>query len=219
LQFSGLKQNQFRAIFGSYSTLSACSRIGFWLATSQFYFIQRYPASSETPDHPHKPANFALHEMKFARFRLKTNSRTGSKFASFQFESNNFANSIYTMYLPNILDNFDFDELPEWSGEGEIVAKFYSTMEAEVAAARLRSEGIHCFLANSISQSVLPHVQGIVRLHTRPIDAAEAREILQEAAIETDGPSARKNSGAGAIILIAVIIGLLLAWLLVKSMG
>lgn len=123
------------------------------------------------------------------------------------------------MNSPDILDNFDFDELPEWSGEGEIVAKFYSVMEAEVAAARLRSEGIHCFLANSISQSVVPHVQGIVRLHTRPEDADFAREILQEAAIDTDGPLVRRNSGTGAIVIMAIIIGLVLAWLLVKTMA
>jgi hypothetical protein len=92
-------------------------------------------------------------------------------------------------------------------------------MEAEVAAARLRSEGIHCFLANSISQSVVPHVQGIVRLHTRPEDADFAREILQEAAIDTDEPLVRRNSGTGAIVIMAIIIGLVLAWLLVKTMA
>ncbi|MFN0173014.1 MAG: putative signal transducing protein [Saprospiraceae bacterium] len=123
------------------------------------------------------------------------------------------------MHPPDILDNFDFDDLPEWAGEGEIVAKFYSSMEAEVAAARLRSEGIHCFLANSISQSVVPHLQGIMRLHTRPADAELAREILQEAAIETEWPVPRRNSGYGALAFIAVIIGLVLAWLLVKSLG
>jgi hypothetical protein len=124
------------------------------------------------------------------------------------------------MHPPDILDDFDFDEqLPEWSGEGEIVAKFYSSMEAEVAAARLRSEGIHCFLANSISQSVTPHLPGIVRLHTRPADAAMAREILQEAAIDTDWPMAKKSSGIGAVLFMAIVIGLILAWLLVQAMG
>ncbi len=123
------------------------------------------------------------------------------------------------MHPPDILDNFDFEDLPDWAGEGEIVAKFYSSMEAEVAAARLRSEGIHCFLANSISQSVVPHLQGIVRLHTRPTDAELAREILQEAAIETEWPLARRNSGNGALVFMAVVIGLVLAWLLVKSLG
>lgn len=122
------------------------------------------------------------------------------------------------MQPPDILDNFEFDELPDWAEEGEVVAKFYSVMEAEVAAARLRSEGIHCFLANSVSQTVMPHIQGIVRLHTRPMDANLAREILQEAAIETDEPLARKNSGAGALIIIAVVIGLVLAWLFVRAL-
>jgi len=32
-----------------------------------------------SPDRPHTTANFALPEIKFARFRLKTNSRTSSK--------------------------------------------------------------------------------------------------------------------------------------------
>lgn len=124
------------------------------------------------------------------------------------------------MHPPDILDDFDFDEeLPEWAGQGEIVAKFYSSMEAEVAAARLRAAGIHCFLANTISQSVTPHLPGIVRLHTRPADAALAREILQEAAIETDWPVAKKSSGIGAIIVMAVLIGLILAWLLVQAVG
>lgn len=123
------------------------------------------------------------------------------------------------MQTPDILDNFDFDELPEWLGEGEIVAKFYSIMEAEVAAARLRADGIHCFLANTISQSVVPHVQGIVRLHTRSEDATQAREILQEAAIETEWPLPQKNSGRGAVIFLAVVIGLVLAWLLVRAIG
>lgn len=127
--------------------------------------------------------------------------------------------SITTMQSADILDDFDFDGLPEWAGEGEIVAKFYSTIEAEIAAARLRSEGIHCFLANSISQAVVPQLQGIIRLHTRPVDADYAREILQDAAIETDSPLVKRSSGTGAIIFMAILIGLLLAWLLVRALG
>jgi carbamoylphosphate synthase large subunit len=117
----------------------------------------------------------------------------------------------------DILDHYAFNDLPEWSGEGEVVAKFYSNLEAEVAAARLRAEGIHCFLANSIAQSVTPHLPGIIRLHTHPMDAEQAREILEEASIETDGPLPQKGSGTGAILILAVIIGLILAWLLVRS--
>ena len=121
------------------------------------------------------------------------------------------------MQSPDILDDFDFNDLPEWAGEGEIVAKFYSTMEAEIAAARLRAEGVHCFLANSISQSVVPHLQGIIRLHTRPEDAEFAREVLQDAAIETDASVPQKSRGKGAIVIMAIVIGLVLAWLLVQA--
>jgi hypothetical protein len=123
------------------------------------------------------------------------------------------------MKSDDILDHYAFHDLPDWAGEGEVVAKFYSNLEAEVAAARLRAEGIHCFLANTISQSVTPHLPGIIRLHTHPSEADLARDILQEASIETDGPLPRKNSGAGAILVLAILIGLLLAWLLVQSIG
>lgn len=122
------------------------------------------------------------------------------------------------MQRPDILDDFNFDDLPEWAGEGEVVAKFYSNLEADVAAARLRSEGIHCFLANAVSQSVVPHLQGVVRLHTRQVDADKARKILHEAAMETEWPVSRKSSGTAALVLLAVLIGLILAWLLVQSL-
>lgn len=117
-----------------------------------------------------------------------------------------------------ILDDFDFEgrELPLWAEEGEVVAKFFSPLEAEIAAARLRSEGIHCFLANTTSQTLLPHLQIVVRLHVRPQDSAMAREILQEAAITGATPKPAETGG-GAIVVIAVIIGLILAWLLVQA--
>ncbi|MCB0525732.1 MAG: DUF2007 domain-containing protein [Saprospiraceae bacterium] len=124
------------------------------------------------------------------------------------------------MQPTNILDDFDSEgnELPNWAKDGEVVAKFFSAMEAEVAAARLRAEGVHCFLANSTSQSVLPHLQTVLRLHVRPNDSAIAREILQEAAIENIEPG-RRDSGRGAVIVMAVIIGLLLSWLLVQALS
>lgn len=123
------------------------------------------------------------------------------------------------MHSTDILDDFDFGEnvWPGMAEEGEVVAKFFSLMEAEVAAARLRSEGIHCFLANTASQTVLPHLQTIVRLHVRPVDSARAREILQEAAIETVTPS-DDSAGKGVLIALAVLIGVLLAALLVRAM-
>ncbi|MCB0576346.1 MAG: DUF2007 domain-containing protein, partial [Saprospiraceae bacterium] len=98
----------------------------------------------------------------------------------------------------DILDDFDFDEnaFRGMAEEGEVVAKFFSLMEAEVAAARLRAEGIHCFLANTASSSVLPHLQSVIRLHVRPLDSARAREILNEAAITTISPSDNtRNAG------------------------
>lgn len=119
----------------------------------------------------------------------------------------------------DILDDFDFDETayPGLAEEGEVVAKFFSVMEAEVAAARLRAEGVHCFLANTLSQTVLPHLQTIIRLHVRPVDSARAREILHEAAIETLVPSDDSTS-KGVLIALAVLIGVLLAALLVGAM-
>jgi len=122
------------------------------------------------------------------------------------------------MRRSDILDDFEFDE-NEYRGlaeEGEVVAKFFSLMEAEVAAARLRSEGIHCFLANTASSTVLPHLQIVVRLHVHPLDSARAREILQEAAIDTVSPSnGRKDSGI--LVALAILIGILLALLLVRA--
>lgn len=125
------------------------------------------------------------------------------------------------MQSNDILDDFDFEgnEFPLWAEEGEVVAKFFSSMEAELAAARLRSEGIHCFLANAIGQSVLPHLQTVIRLHVRPNDSAMAREILMEAAIDAEMPIRSASSGTGAIIILAIVIGVLLAWLLVKSLS
>lgn len=117
-----------------------------------------------------------------------------------------------------ILDDFDFEgrELPRWAEEGEVVAKFFSPMEAEVAAARLRSEGVHCFLANTTAQTLMPHLQIVIRLHVRPQDAPLAREILNEAAIIGATPKS-SNTGMGAIIALAVLIGLILAYFFVRA--
>ncbi|MBK7939861.1 MAG: DUF2007 domain-containing protein [Lewinellaceae bacterium] len=122
------------------------------------------------------------------------------------------------MRRTELLDDFEFDE-NEYRGlaeEGEVVAKFFSLMEAEVAAARLRSEGIHCFLANTASSSVLPHLQIVVRLHVHPLDSTRAREILQEAAITTVSP-AEVSKDSGILVGLAILIGVLLAALLVRA--
>lgn len=119
----------------------------------------------------------------------------------------------------DILDNFDFDQNQYFDeNSGEVVAKFYSSMEAEVAAARLRSEGIPCFLANATSQSVLPHLQILVRLHVRPEDAGQARMLLAEAAIDTEDEPGNKAQDNRILIGMAILIGLLMAILLVRAM-
>lgn len=123
------------------------------------------------------------------------------------------------MSRTDILDDFEFDE-NEYRGlaeEGEVVAKFFSLMEAEVAAARLRSEGIHCFLANTASSSVLPHLQIVVRLHVHPLDSARAREILQEAAIMTVSSPGADSKGSGILVALAILIGVVLAALLARA--
>lgn len=122
------------------------------------------------------------------------------------------------MRTNDILDNFDFDDshFPTEEGDGEVVAKFFSLMEAEVAAARLRSEGIPCFLANTTSSAVLPQLQVVVRLHVRPSDSVRAREILDEAAIDAGGPLSTSSSNI-VLIGLSILIGVLLAFLLVRA--
>ncbi len=122
------------------------------------------------------------------------------------------------MQRNDILDNFEFEDDPDFSkASGEVVAKFYSPMEAEVAAARLRAEGIPCFLANATSQTMLPHLQLLVRLHVRPDDAERARLLLAEAAIDTAGTSATAEDNR-VLVGMAILIGVLLALLLVRAM-
>jgi tetratricopeptide (TPR) repeat protein len=65
------------------------SLFGNWiLACNRQILFQ--PALKFSPDRPHTTANFALPEIKFARFRLKTNSRTSSKKISVNFKNYRF---------------------------------------------------------------------------------------------------------------------------------
>lgn len=108
----------------------------------------------------------------------------------------------------DILDDYEFEDEqfdPE-TGHGEVVAKFYSPMEAEVSAARLRAEGIPCFLANSASQSVLTSTMVMVRLHVRPQDIDRAREILQD---EMPAPEGKSGSiFTGLLIILGIFLAL-----------
>jgi uncharacterized membrane protein YgcG len=122
------------------------------------------------------------------------------------------------MSTEHILDDFDFDDDfdPE-SGDSDVAATFYSSMEAEVAAARLRTEGIPCFLANNITQNVMTSIQVLVRLHVRKADVERAREILRETMPQPEAGS--ENKGKGALIFMAVLIALIVLGLLVVAIG
>lgn len=124
------------------------------------------------------------------------------------------------MHSTDILDQFDFEDNPffEEAGDGEVVAKYFSPMEAEVAAARLRAEGIPCFLANTASHNVLPHVSVLLRLHVRPVDFERARDILAEASIDTE-PGARRPDSNAAIHALAIAIAVILGALLLVAIG
>ncbi len=100
-----------------------------------------------------------------------------------------------------------------------VVAKFYSPLEADLAAARLRAEGIPCFLVSRTAQSVLPHLQLLVRLHTRPEDVERARLILAEAALDIAPPSKKDIWFHRILTALFALLGILLAILLVRAMA
>ena len=97
-----------------------------------------------------------------------------------------------------LLDDFDFGDDPEGDedreqffqsdDDGVVVGKFYDQLEANVSAARLRSEGVPCFITNAFSQGMMPNTQSFVSLHVRLEDREQAREILAAHAAETAAP-------------------------------
>ncbi|MCS7036535.1 MAG: DUF2007 domain-containing protein [Saprospiraceae bacterium] len=121
------------------------------------------------------------------------------------------------MLHDDILDDLGWVPGPEKEA-GEVVALFYSPLEAELAAARLRAEGIPCFLASRTAQAVMPHLQLLVRLHVRPQDLQQARRILTEAGIEVEEPQDARVDGWLSVALFA-LLGVLLAALLVLAIA
>lgn len=117
--------------------------------------------------------------------------------------------------MSEILDDFDILDHDGFdAGEkGEVIAKFFSMFEAEVAAARLRAEGIPCFLAGATGQTVMPHLQTVIRLHVPSAAAEQAREILGQAHIAMDEPQNNKLF-QGFLTALAILVGLVLAALL-----
>ena len=121
----------------------------------------------------------------------------------------------------DILDNFDFDpDNPEYNLESispqdqvQVVGKFYTRLQADIAVARLRQEGIPCVLQNVNSQSMLPDFQSFMSLFVRAEDAPVARQIISEiqanlsqSSPDPDASFKLENILLGVIILI--IIGL-----------
>lgn len=122
------------------------------------------------------------------------------------------------MAKQNILDDFDFEEhdfFPE-EGDSEVIGKYYSPMEAELAAARLRAEGIPCFLANSNSQSILPSSLVYVRLHVRPDDKDRAKSILLTELPPTDETRNLGSIWENLLVLAAVLLGIMGILYLIK---
>ncbi len=120
------------------------------------------------------------------------------------------------MRQDELLDDFS------WAGREtssvEVVATFYSPLEAEVAAARLRAEGIPCFLVSRTAQSVLPQLQLLMRLYVPTPWAEHARAVLAEARAEPESASSA-SSELGMWVVLFALLGLLLAVLLVQMVN
>jgi hypothetical protein len=123
--------------------------------------------------------------------------------------------------MTEILDSWEFRDDPYEHfvvGDDAVIAKFYSAMEADVAAARLRSEGIPCFLSNTASQHVQTQVMNLVRLHVRKSDTDSAREILAETLPEPE--SSTGSVATGLLIILAIFLAFAaIVWLIKALLG
>lgn len=97
--------------------------------------------------------------------------------------------------------------------EGVVVGKFYDQLEANVYAARLRSEGVRCYVANTVSHSMLPNTQSYVSLIVHADEQDAAREIITDLVAEQGLPPASSGSfwlENGLLLGILALIVLLL---------
>lgn len=122
----------------------------------------------------------------------------------------------------DLLDDFDFEDLnrnpfPESEGEGEVVAKYYNLLEAQMAAAFLRTEGIPCFIANEAGYNVMTNINSYVRLHVLPWQLETARQILAErnAQMEPEALSTEERTEAGRKGFDPIMAGLVLLILVI----
>ena len=80
-----------------------------------------------------------------------------------------------------------------------------------MAAARLRAEGIPCFLSNQGSQFIQTQTMNMMRLHVRPQDADRAREILADTLPLPD--SAPDNAWRWIGLFFVAVAVLILLWM------
>lgn len=124
----------------------------------------------------------------------------------------------------DILDNLDYDPNdPEYRLESigpdeqvQVVGKYYSQLEANVAAARLSHEGIPCVIENEATHGLLPSQHSYVNLFVRAVDVPLAREVLAE--LEHSEPSQTSSSMQLENILLIGILALLV-FLAIVAMG
>ena len=89
----------------------------------------------------------------------------------------------------NIID--DFNQQDRQTG---VIAQYFSVQEAEFAAAAIRSEGIHCFIANKESSAALGLEMSPVRLHVDANRFDEAKGILNKIAENQSPPTTRRGN-------------------------
>jgi len=119
------------------------------------------------------------------------------------------------------LDQFDFDDF--WPNKGEkdeVVARFYSVFEANLAASRLRSEDFPCFLANENTNTIVPETVNVIRLHVRPDDMEEVRLVLADMNADwvVDKEAFEKKKGFNAVHAATMAVFLVMIALLLYAL-
>lgn len=124
------------------------------------------------------------------------------------------------MRKTDLLDDFDFGDDPmghddreqyfQPDDEGVVVGKYYDQLEANISAARLRSEGVPCFISNAFSQGLMPSTQSYVSLHVRHEDVEQAKEILAAQSDEASGQMPEEEAATSFrfenMLLLALVV-------------
>jgi hypothetical protein len=112
----------------------------------------------------------------------------------------------------NILD----EDLVEKHAPMVRIRRYTNLPEAQVAAAKLRQAGLHCFLSNANTAATLPFESSILGLYVRETDWEEAVDVLRLDLSEefTDKSNASIGHPLNRVILLVLIVMVLLAFLL-----